>query len=247
VLLALGLPPLTANVTNTMSLVLTGVGSVLGSRPELAGQARRVLRLGAYTALGGGAGAAVLLLAPASVFGMVVPVLIGGASLLLLAQPWIGGLAPRPGAEGGGGRAGLFGAAMYVGYFGAAGGVLLLAMLGTMIDEPLIRLNALKNAIIGMANGVAAIAFAIFAPVRWAFIPPLAAGFLLGGLTGPKLVRRLPRRAFRVFVALCGLALAVKLGFSAYRLAGPMMWLTMLNLLKELLLPLGIHTSINSD
>ena len=218
VLLALGLPPLSANVTNTMSLVLTGAGSVLGSRPELAGQRGRVLRLGVLTAAGGAAGAAVLLLAPASAFGFVVPVLIGGASLLLLAQPLIRGLSPRPGAERSPWRLALvFGAAAYIGYFGAAGGVLMLAVLAAMIPESLIKVNAIKNAISGPANGVAAVMFAAFAPVHWIFVPPLAAGFLIGGFTGPRLVRRLPVRALRVFVALCGLALAVRLGAAAYR------------------------------
>jgi uncharacterized protein len=217
-LLALGLPPLSANVTNTMSLVLTGAGSVLGSRPELAGQRDRVLRLGLVTAVGGAAGAAVLLLAPASTFGMVVPVLIGGASVLLLAQPMIRGLSPRPGAERSWrGRAGVLGAAAYIGYFGAAGGVLMIAVLSTMIGESLIRVNALKNAILGAANGVAAVIFAVFAPVHWLFVPPLAAGFLIGGFTGPRLARRLPVRGLRVLVALCGLGLAVKLGIAAYR------------------------------
>ncbi len=216
-LLALGLPPLSANVTNTMSLVLTGAGSVLGSRPELAGQRDRVLRLGMVTALGGAAGAAVLLLAPAATFGIVVPVLIGGASVLLLAQPMIRGLSPRPGAERSRRRlAGVFGAAAYIGYFGAAGGILMIAMLSTMIGESLIRVNALKNAILGAANGVAAILFALFAPVHWLFVPPLAAGFLIGGFTGPRLVRRMPVKALRVFVALCGFGLAVRLGIAAY-------------------------------
>jgi len=215
-LLALGLPPLSANVTNTMSLVLTGAGSVLGS--ELAGQRDRVVRLGVITALGGAAGAAVLLLAPASAFGVVVPVLIGGAALLLLVQPMIRGLAPRPGAERSRWRlAGVFGVAAYIGYFGAAGGVLMLAVLAAMISESLIKINAIKNAISGAANGVAALLFAAFAPVHWLFVPPLAAGFLLGGYTGPRLARRLPVRALRVVVALCGLALAVKLGLAAYR------------------------------
>src|SRR6201989_674891 len=98
-LLALGVPPLSANMTNTVSLVLTGAGSVIGSKPERAGQGRRVIRIGAVTALGGAAGAAVLLLTPARTFTVVVPVLIGGASLVLLIQPrikWLGG--------GGGGR-----------------------------------------------------------------------------------------------------------------------------------------------
>jgi uncharacterized membrane protein YfcA len=218
VLLALGLPPLSANVTNTVALVLTGAGSVLGSRPELEGQRGRVLRFGAVTALGGAAGAAFLLLAPASAFGVVVPVLIGGASLLLLAQPKIRGMSPRPGAERSRWRlAGMFGVAAYVGYFGAAGGVLLLAVLAATISEPLVRVNAIKNAISGAANGVAAVIFAIFAPVHWAFVPPLAAGFLIGGFTGPRIIRRLPPAPLRAGVSLCGLALAVKLGVSAYR------------------------------
>jgi len=217
-LLALGLPPLSANVTNTMSLVLTGAGSVLGSRQELSGQRDRVLRLGLITAFGGATGAAVLLLAPARAFGLVVPVLIGGASVLLLAQPMMTALAPAPGAE----RsprllAAVFGAAVYIGYFGAAGGVLMVAVLCTIISESLIRVNAVKNAILGAANAVASVIFAAFAPVHWAFVPPLAAGFLIGGYTGPRLVRRLPVRALRAVVALCGLALAVKLGLAAYR------------------------------
>src|SRR5437588_13107008 len=93
-LLALGVPPLSANMTNTVSLVLTGAGSVLGSKPELTGQGRRVIRLGIVTALGGTAGAVVLLLTPASTFTVVVPVLIGGASLVLLVQPRIKALSP---------------------------------------------------------------------------------------------------------------------------------------------------------
>lgn len=220
VLLALGVPPLSANMTNTVSLVLTGAGSVAGSGPELAGQRRRVLRVGAVTALGGAAGAAVLLMTPASTFTFVVPVLIGGASLVLLVQPKISKLAPTPTPDrrrrlalGGG----LFAVAMYVGYFGAAAGILLLVVLSAMIDEPLIRVNAIKNAVSGLANAMAAVCFALFGDVRWKFVIPLAAGFLLGGWIGPKIARRVPAGAFRVFVSLCGLGLAVRLGLSAYR------------------------------
>ena len=217
-LLALGLPPLAANVTNTMSLVLTGVGSVLGSRPELVGQRARVIRLGTITALGGATGAAVLLLAPADAFAVVVPILIGGASVLLIVQPMIRGLAPAPGAEDSRGRyVAVFAVAVYAGYFGAAAGVLLLTVLSTMLAESLIRINAVKNAISGIANGVAAVLFAVFAPVHWAYVPLLAAGFLIGGFTGPKLIRHLPVRPLRIFIAAAGIALAAKLGFSAYR------------------------------
>ncbi len=220
VLLALGVPPLAANMTNTVSLVLTGAGSVAGSRPELAGQGRRVLRLGAITALGGAAGAAVLLGTPASTFVVVVPVLIAGASVVLLVQPRISKLAPAPDpgrwrylASG----VALFVVAMYVGYFGAAAGVMLLVVLVTMIDEPLIKVNAIKNAVSGLANAMAALCFALFGDVRWKLVVPLAAGFLIGGWIGPKIARRVPAEAFRVFISLCGLGLAVKLGISAYR------------------------------
>ena len=219
VLLALGVPPLAANMTNTVALVFTGAGSVAASRPELAGQGRRVLRLGIFTALGGAAGAAVLLLTPASTFTVVVPVLIGGASLVLLIQPRISLLTPpavmdtrRRLALG----AALFAVAMYIGYFGAAAGVLLLVVLTAAISEPLVRVNAIKNAVNGMANGAAAACFAVFGDVRWNLVLPLAAGFLIGGWVGPKIARRVPAGMLRVLVSLCGLGLAAKLGISAY-------------------------------
>lgn len=244
VLLALGVPPLSANMTNTVSLVLTGAGSVAGSRPELTGQRDRVLRYGAITALGGVTGAAVLLIAPASTFTDVAPVLIGGASFLLLLQPRLTRAARRKGLtqrqvsgekpdqdpdqadaisapQPAGHRffhiAELFAVAMYVGYFGAAGGVTLLLVLGMMIAEPLVRVNAIKNAVSGAANCMAAICFAIFGSVRWTFVGPLAAGFLLGGWLGPKIARRVPATMLRVVISLCGVALAIRLGITAYR------------------------------
>jgi uncharacterized membrane protein YfcA len=216
VLLALGVPPLSANMTNTVSLVLTGAGSAASSRPELAGQGRLVLRLGAITALGGAAGATVLLVTPASTFTVVVPVLIGAASVVLLVQPRIRRLAPAP--DDGHRlvqRIALFAVAMYVGYFGAAAGVMLLVVLNMMIEESLVKVNAVKNA--GMANFMAAACFALFGDVRWTFVAPLAAGFLIGGWIGPKIARKVPAEAFRVFISLCGMGLAVKLGISAYR------------------------------
>ncbi len=218
VLLALGVPPLSANMTNTVSLGLTGAGSVASSRPELAGQGRRVLRLGAITALGGATGAMVLLLTPASTFTVVVPVLIGGASLVLLVQPRIKRLSPAPDdgnrlVQG----VALFTVAVYVGYFGAAAGVMLLVVLSMMIDESLVKVNAVKNAVSGMANAMASVCFALFGDVRWTLVVPLAAGFLAGGWIGPKIARKVPAGPFRVIVSLCGIGLAVKLGLSAYR------------------------------
>jgi uncharacterized membrane protein YfcA len=217
-LLALGLPPLSANVTNTVALLFTGAGATVGSRPELAGQWRRVRRFGAITALGGATGAALLLATPARTFEEVAPVLIGGASLVLLLQP----NPERRTRPAFGERsklllAALFCVAIYVGYFGAAGGILLLAVLTPFLSQSMARTNAVKNVISGLANAVAAVGFALFGPVHWGFVVPLAAGFLIGGWTGPALVRRLPGRGLRIFIALCGVALAVKLGISAYR------------------------------
>jgi uncharacterized protein len=255
-LLAIGLPPLTANMTNTVALLFTGVGAAAGSRPELAGQGARVRRLGVFAGLGGAAGAALLLITPPQAFVRVAPALIGASSLVLLAQPRRNPAAGRDGGapagrgdladvdygpagrgdlagvDHGPGRrpdqrrdrerspwlpAGVAGVAIYVGYFGAAGGIVMLALLTAMVAEPLARTNAVKNILGAVANTVAAVAFAVFGHVDWAAVVPLAAGFVAGGWTGPALVRRIPARALRIVVAVCGLAVAVRLGLSAYR------------------------------
>jgi uncharacterized protein len=241
-LLAIGLPPLSANMTNTVALLFTGVGAAAGSRPELAGQGSRIRRLGPVAALGGAAGAALLLITPGQTFQRIAPVLIGAASLTLLipAGPRGGGGRGKPVAGGSGepdrtaaagaqqpgfsqpGRggwlvAGVFGVTIYVGYFGAAAGIVMLAVLMATLAEPLARANALRNVIGALANSVAAIGFAFFGQVDWAVVPPLAAGFLVGGWTGPALVRRMPSRLLRIVIALLGLAVAVKLALTAYR------------------------------
>ena len=221
-LLAIGLPPLSANMTNTVALLFTGLGAAAGSRPELTGQAARIRRLGLITALGGGAGAALLLITSSQTFVRVAPVLIGAASLVLLLPLRRGGEPGR--ADGPGPRsernpwllAGVFGVAIYVGYFGAAGGIVMLALLTAMVAQPLARTNAVKNILGAVANTVAAVAFAVLGHVDWAAVVPLAAGFIIGGWTGPALVRRLPAQMLRILVAVCGLAVAVKLGLSAY-------------------------------
>jgi uncharacterized membrane protein YfcA len=220
-LLALGLPPVTANVTNTVALMFTAVGAAGGSRQELAGQRRRVVRLGLLTAAGGGTGAALLLLTPARGFQYAAPVLIAAGSVAILRR---GGALDTgdsgiPGSADEGSwlaRAGIFAVAVYIGYFGAAGGILMLAVLSRMFAQSLPRTNALKNVISGLANGVAGIGFAIFGPVRWSAALPLAAGFLIGGWLGPSLVRRLPARGLRVCIGISGLAVAIRLAIGTY-------------------------------
>jgi uncharacterized membrane protein YfcA len=213
-LLAVGLPPLSANVTNTVALVFTSIGSTAGSQRELTGLGMRVARLGVLTALGGATGAALLLLTPDRTFQRVAPVLVAVASLVLLLQPKIRRLTARRRSLPL--QAAVYAVAIYTGYFGAAGGVLMLAVLAALLELPLIRVNAVKNTVSGMANGVAALGFTAFGPVRWSAVVPLAAGFLAGGWIGPALVRRIPAGALRGVVALCGLGVAVKLGIDSY-------------------------------
>jgi uncharacterized membrane protein YfcA len=217
VLLAIGLPPLAANVTNTVALLFTGAGAAAGSRPELTGQRARLLRLGPACVLGGAAGSAVLLLTPASWFGYAAPVLIAaGSVILLIPRPAARDYAGQDPAPGWGVLAAVAAVACYIGYFGAAGGILMLALLAATQAGPLPRANAAKNVLNGLANAAAAVAFAWFGPVDWAVVPPLAAGFLAGGAVGPAVVRRMPASVLRAGVAVAGLAIAIKLGAAAY-------------------------------
>ncbi|MFF4621323.1 sulfite exporter TauE/SafE family protein [Nonomuraea jabiensis] len=211
-LLAFGLPPLTANVTNTVALVFTGIGAAAGSRPELAGEGARVLKLGPVAAVGGATGALLLLVTPARTFELIAPWLIAMASLLLVRPP----SGRAHGEHGVLGRVLLFAVTIYTGYFGAAGGLMVFAVLALMFDHPAAKLNAMKNVMSGLANAVAALGFALLGPVNWAAAAPLAAGFLLGGWVGPRIARRLPGNSLRYLAAACGLAVAVKLGWDSY-------------------------------
>lgn len=217
-LLAVGLSPLSANVTNTMALVSVGVGAAAGSRPELTGQRSRLVRLAVLNAAGGAAGAVLLLLTPDGAFEAAVPWLIGGASaVLLLPARWRRAHTDTDRSGSVGLQALVFSVAVYTGFFGAAGGVLVLAVLTVLLAEPLARLIAMKSVISSAANLTAALIFAAFGPVSWVHLLPLAAGFFVGGWIGPGIVRRLPGEPLRVFIALCGLGVAVTLGWDAYR------------------------------
>ena len=216
VLLALGLPPLTANVTNTTGLVPTSLGAALASQEELRGKRSRIAFLAVPTVLGALTGAAALLSAPPGVFEAVVPFLIAASSLLLLLQPVIVVRAAQrlQGMHRRGSWVSAFLACVYAGYFGAAAAVLFMALVGLFSTESIHQLNAIKNVLIGVANAVAAVIFAFAAPVNWAAAGVLAIGSLAGGALGGRVVRRIPARPLRIGIAAVGLAVAAWLALT---------------------------------
>jgi uncharacterized membrane protein YfcA len=214
-LLAVGLGPIAANVTNTTALVFSTLGSTLGSRPELEGQAARLRPLVVAGVLGGATGATLLLLTPSETFERIAPWLIGVASLAILVRPRVHPERAHPGT-GPGLAAGVFAIAIYGGYFGAAAGVMVLALMLVATGESLARSNAFKNVVLGVANATAAVGFALLGNVHWDAAAPLALGLFAGGRLGPIVVRRSNATVLRTLIGLAGLALAVKLAFDAY-------------------------------
>ena len=208
-LLAVGIAPFAANVTNAVALVTTGAGAAFSSQAELAGQRGR-LRAWAPLAVAGGVGGAALLLAtPRGVFDWVVPFLVAAASLLLIVQPRVArwhASRPRRGT-GPAVLAGVAGVSVYSGYFGAGAGILILAVLLVLAERDLARANALKNVLLMIADLTPAVIFALFGPVQWVAAISLAVGSLVGGLIGPHITRRAPSAALRLAIAMCGLAL----------------------------------------
>ncbi len=213
-LLLVGIPPVQANITNTVALTANTIGAVLGSRPELRGKARSLLPLAALMLVGGASGAVLLLALPGTLFAFIVPWLVAGASGVLLARPYIlkrqvdGNHLRRTGPVF---LVVVLLAAIYGGYFGAGAGVLVLAMLSMSSRESLPRVNAEKNVLLGIANLTAAIGFAIFNHVHWLAALAVAIGGVVGSFIGPKIMRRLPERPTRIVIAILGFALAAKL------------------------------------
>jgi uncharacterized membrane protein YfcA len=206
-LLALGYSPVLANVSNTVGLTPGSVSAAVGYRRELAGQRSRLVRLGAASAAGGVSGGVLLLRLPSAAFDAIVPVLIAIGCLLVLAQPyitrWLGSHPVKPHGST------LvwvlvFAAGVYGGYFGAAQGVLLIAILGIGLQETMQRANAAKNVLGAIVNGVAAILFVLVAHVAWAVAALIALGSVLGGQLGARVGRLLPDPLLRIVVVTVG-------------------------------------------
>jgi hypothetical protein len=259
-LLALGYPPVLANVSNNVGLVPGVASGVHGYRAELVGQRRRVIRLGSASVCGGLLGAILLLVLPAGAFKAIVPALIGIALLMIIFQPRLarrmaarqvaraaapaGERDPNGGAQANGmsGASGPSGAGatsavlvapvtkeataqvggpvlwvlvflsgVYGGYFGAAQGVLLIGLMGVAFTDTMQRINAVKNVLAGLVNGVAAVVFIAATHIDWGVAGLIACGAILGGQFGARIGRKLPPWGLRLLIICVGVVALVKL------------------------------------
>jgi uncharacterized membrane protein YfcA len=216
-LLAFGVPAVTANVTNTVGLAPGSLSGAIGYRAELGGQRSRLLRLGSASLIGGVVGALLLLVLPSAAFDAIVPVLILlGCALVLLGPRIQRRVAARAARRGGLPEHGagwvwpaVLGTGVYGGYFGAAQGVLLMAVLGIGVDDSMQRHNATKNVLAMLVNGIAAVVFAFVAHVDWGIAGLLAAGSIVGGQLGATFGRRLPPTGLRVLIVVVGVVAIV--------------------------------------
>jgi len=217
ILVAVGLPPVTANVSNTIGLVPGSATGAWGYRRELSGQVHRLRWLMPATTLGGVLGAVLLLRLPSAAFEAVVPVLIALGVLLVVLGPRIQrAVADHHASRGGVPDRGawwvcpaVFGTGVYGGYFGAAQGVLLMAIFGIGIEDDVQRHNALKNVLAALVNGVAAVVFIVVADVDWRAVLILAVGAVLGGIIGAGVGRRLPPALLRGVIVVVGVVALV--------------------------------------
>jgi len=218
-LIALGYPPLLANVSNNIGLVPGSLSGAYGYRRELSGQATRLRSLVPASALGALAGSTLLLTMPSDAFDKVVVVLIALALILVVAGPAISRrLAARRAAGGqhhGGVTPALVGlvaaTGVYGGYFGAAQGIILTALLGIFLDDHLQRLNACKNVLALTVNTVAAVLFIATTAVDWKVVGCIAIGSTIGGQIGARYGRKLDPRALRALIVVVGLTALVRL------------------------------------
>jgi uncharacterized protein len=225
-LIAVGLPQVAANVTNSVAVSPGYLSSVYGSRTDLRDLAdvrgRRALVALIPTAIAGTAvGCALLLLTPASAFTVIVPFLVLGAAAVLAFQTRLRSvvghprdLSPRQRTRALHLMVGI--GSIYGGYFGAALGVMLVAGLGLVLDESLARISALKNAVSAVVGLGTVIAFAIFGPVDWMDVAILAPATIVGGYTGARLARRLPPLVLRTLIVVLGTAVGIVLLIKAF-------------------------------
>ena len=218
VLLAVGIPPVYADVTNDAALIWTSIGSTISSTKELKGHWKETWFFTIFTVLGSIVGCILLLSFPSSVFEKAVPFFIAFSGIMILVsgkhntlntekQPtwlrivYLGTLL-------------IMGA--YTGYFGAAGGVIVLVILTYITNEKFIVINAIKNVISGFANLVALIIFMFTSHIYWLQAIPLAIGMFIGGYIGPAILRRVPEKLVRIFIATLAFVQSAYFFYTAY-------------------------------
>ncbi len=220
-LVAIGLPPIPANVTNTLAVAPGYVASVFGSRADLADLSRRrgsrwLLGLLPTALLGTVIGSTLLLATPRRIFDFVVPFLVLGATMVLAFQQRLRAVVGHPRDMSSRRRTvALQGiillAGVYGGYFTAALGVMLVSTLALVLDETLARVTALKNAISAVVGAVAVVVFALFGPVDWAAVAILVPATIAGGYAGARLARRLPAAVLRIVIVTIGTIVGIVL------------------------------------
>jgi uncharacterized protein len=216
-MVALGLPPLSANVTNTVGIVPGAIGGSLGYADLLREQRERFTRLLVPMLIGAVAGTVALLLTSNAAFEAIVPILIAASCLLLLFQPR---LTPRLSHAGNEHSpfltAGILFCGAYGAYFGSAVSILLFAILALFVADSLQHLNGLKIILVGCANLLAACAYAFLAPVKWSYVAVLMVSSLVGGRIGAHYARRIPSDPLRIVIAIAGLGVAAVLAVRAF-------------------------------
>lgn len=226
-LLAVGLPPVIANVTNTTALIFSGIGATASSMKELRGHWKKLTLYVILSLIGSIGGSVLLLIAPASSFEKVVPFFILFAGILLFMSGrkkdvstsklkqahetpskhfWVSLIS----------LTGIVLVGAYTGYFGAAGGVIFLAILSVITDDQFTVVNAMKNVIAFAGNLIATVIFIFKSHIDWILVIPLGFGLLIGGYTGPIIVRHSNIHLLRILISLAAFGLAAYLFVTAY-------------------------------
>lgn len=219
VLLSIGVPPVSADVTNTAALIFTGIGSTMSSQLELRQHRHTMWHVSLVTVAGGILGCLILAFAPSASFEHVVPFLILLAAIMMT----VSGRHPEQSKQP---RTGLvwqiiqnmaiFCVGIYIGYFGAAAGIFMLAVLTVTLDKPFIVSNAIKNFASFLTNTLSLVIYAFTTKVYWLLAIPLALGMFIGGYVGPIVARHMPIRLLRRLISLAAFGLAFYLFWDTY-------------------------------
>lgn len=217
-LIAVGLPPIEANVTGTFAMIFSGIGSTIASRKELRGHWKMVLKVAPLVFIGCVVGSLLLFAFPQKDFARIAPFFVlASAFLVLRPQKTSSDLTDHQSV---GIRflswLAILLVGVYSGYFGAAAGVLMLALLNVITGAPFAEYNAMKNVVMTFANLVSMVVYALNTTILWGKIIPLAVGYLIGGSLGPKLVRRIPQKVMKTIVAVGAVVLFGWLFWRAY-------------------------------